>query len=210
MRSWVGYRNRFLSRVGISTAFLFASIALGTIAARAVALRAPDTRQDMQKPSDIPVEAHKIKDPLPKSRPNTLAGAGVFQENCSGCHGPQGVPVRRFANLERQPATLTSDAMKNFSDGDLAWILQHGAPGGMPSFADDLSESQRWQCIQFVRRLGKDSVKYTAQYTAQHPAAAPGREAIEGPQSIFPFASAQLLTAHGVYFVNGACNPDAA
>jgi mono/diheme cytochrome c family protein len=119
-----------------------------------------------QRPQ-ISEEAHKAKDPLPKAKTNLVAGAGIYQENCSGCHGPSGVPVKRFRNLERQPATLTSDMLKSFSDGDLAWILQHGAEGGMPSFAEDLTETQRWQCIQFVRRLGKDATKYSDEYAAQ-------------------------------------------
>jgi mono/diheme cytochrome c family protein len=124
--------------------------------------------EDPQPPA-IPEQAHKLKDPLPKSKENILAGAGIYADNCSGCHGPEGMPTRKFANLGRQPATLTQTTLKSFSDGDLAWVLQHGAPGGMPSFAEDLSEPQRWQCIQFLRRLGKDSAKYTAEYEAAHP-----------------------------------------
>jgi mono/diheme cytochrome c family protein len=113
--------------------------------------------------ASIPAAARKLKDPLPKTKENILAGAALFQKNCSGCHGASGVPTRKFANLAMQPANLEQEGMKHFSDGDIFWVLAHGAPGGMPSFADDLSETQRWQCVQFVRRLGKDADKFTAQ-----------------------------------------------
>lgn len=113
--------------------------------------------------TNFPADARKMKDPLQKSKENILAGASVFQQNCSGCHGPAGVPTRKFANLANQPANLTQENMKHLADGEMFWVLTRGAPGGMPSFADDLSEGQRWQCIQFVRRLGKDADKYTAQ-----------------------------------------------
>ncbi len=108
----------------------------------------------------VPLAAHAAKDPLPHTRLNLFAGATVYKDNCSGCHGAQGMPTRKFSNLEHQPATLTHNALKGLTDGDLDWILQHGAPGGMPSFAEDLSAEQRWQCIEFVRRLGKDAAKY--------------------------------------------------
>ena len=119
-----------------------------------------------QKITNFPPDARKMKDPLPKSKENILAGAAIFQHNCSGCHGASGVPTRKFANLEMQPAVLTHDNLNSLTDGELFWVLTRGAPGGMPSFADDLPEGQRWQCIQFVRRLGKDADKYTAQLPA--------------------------------------------
>jgi mono/diheme cytochrome c family protein len=135
---------------------LAASFGIGGMVAHAIGIG----QQRMVNP---PPEARKLKDPLPKTRENILAGAAVFQLNCSGCHGPDGVPVRKFSNLATQPANLTQQGMRNFADGEIFWILAHGAPGGMPSFSADLSETQRWQCIQFVRRLGKDGAKFTAQ-----------------------------------------------
>jgi len=153
-----GFYVKFGTSGGIA-AFVLSlgvSLAVGGLVAHA-------TGVGQQKIQTLPAEARKMKDPLPKSKENIVTGAAVFQQNCSGCHGPDGVPTRKFANLAMQPANLTQQGMKQFSDGELFWILAHGAPGGMPSFADDLSEAQRWQCIQFVRRLGKDGDKYTAQ-----------------------------------------------
>jgi mono/diheme cytochrome c family protein len=138
------------------------SVSVGCFVAQAMAPEGPE-------PPQISEQARKVKDPLQKSKANIVAGAGLYADNCSGCHGAEGMPTRKFANLERQPAMLTQAALKKFTDGDLFWVLQHGAPGGMPSFADDLSDSQRWQCIQFVRRLGKDAPKYTAEFAATHP-----------------------------------------
>jgi mono/diheme cytochrome c family protein len=139
-----------------------ASVALG-VSLGISGLVAHATGIGQQTITNFPAAARKVKSPLPKSKENILAGAAVFQQNCSGCHGPSGVPTRKFANLATQPANLTQENMKRLSDGEMFWVLTHGAPGGMPSFADDLSEGQRWQCIQFVRRLGKDADKYTAQ-----------------------------------------------
>jgi mono/diheme cytochrome c family protein len=135
---------------------LAVSFAIGGLAAEAAGLAQLNNL-------NIPAAARKEKDPQPKNKENILAGAAVFQKNCSGCHGASGVPTRKFANLATQPANLEQENMKHFSDGELFWILTHGAPGGMPSFGGDLSETQRWQCVQFVRRLGKDADKFTAQ-----------------------------------------------
>ncbi len=110
----------------------------------------------------VPPAAHKLTNPLKRSKENMLAGAGVFREQCAGCHGPLGTPERRLPSLARQPATLGSPIVQKLSDGDIFWTITNGAPGGMPSFKDDLTEQQRWQAILFVRRLNKDAPKYLA------------------------------------------------
>jgi mono/diheme cytochrome c family protein len=145
-------------KFGTSTASVALAVCLGISG-----LVAHATGIGQQVITNFPPGAHKMKDPLPKSKENILAGAAIFQRNCSGCHGPEGVPTRKFANLALPPAILTQDKLKGLSDGELFWVVTRGAPGGMPSFADDLPEMQRWQCIQFVRRLGKDAAKYTAE-----------------------------------------------
>jgi mono/diheme cytochrome c family protein len=110
----------------------------------------------------VPPAAHVMKSPMKKSKDALLAGAAVYREQCSGCHGTLGTPERRLPSLAIQPAKLGSSAVEHLSDGDIFWIISNGAPGGMPSFKDDLSETQRWQTILFVRRLNKDAAKYIA------------------------------------------------
>jgi mono/diheme cytochrome c family protein len=111
----------------------------------------------------VPDAAHSVKSPLKRSRDTLLAGAAVYREQCSGCHGSTGTPERILPSLKIQPAKLGGSTVQKLSDGDMFWIISNGAPGGMPSFKDDLTVTQRWQAILFVRRLDKDAAKYLAE-----------------------------------------------
>jgi mono/diheme cytochrome c family protein len=115
----------------------------------------------------VPPAAHAEKNPLKRSKESLLAGAAVYREQCAGCHGATGTPERRFPSLAIQPAKLGGATVERLSDGDIFWIISNGAPGGMPSFKDDLTTAQRWQAILFVRRLNKDAAKYLAELPPQ-------------------------------------------
>jgi putative copper resistance protein D len=83
------------------------------------------------------------------------AGAALYQTNCARCHGPQGAgdgPDGR--GLPRSPADLRAPHTAQHTAGDLFWWISHGILGsGMPGFASQLSEAQRWELINFLRAL---------------------------------------------------------
>lgn len=74
------------------------------------------------------------------------AGMAVYRQHCAECHAPTGagapaVPDLRGLRTSRRHA------------GELFWLVSHGAPPGMPGFADRLTEAQRWDVINFIRAL---------------------------------------------------------
>ena len=65
-------------------------------------------------------------------------GRKLFAENCANCH----------ATVDRhvaQPGT---------NDGNLFWLLSHGAGRSMPGFAERLSTGDLWAVIDFLKALG--------------------------------------------------------
>jgi mono/diheme cytochrome c family protein len=65
-------------------------------------------------------------------------GGKLFAGNCAGCHAvadPQALPP------------------EGRSDGDLFWLLRHGADqaGSMPGFGDKLSAGDLWAVIDFLK-----------------------------------------------------------
>lgn len=71
-------------------------------------------------------------------------GGAMFQENCSACHQPKGEGV---------PGAFPALAGNKFVTGDPkgpAYVVTHGR-GGMPNFADDLSDKQVATILTFVR-----------------------------------------------------------
>ena len=73
------------------------------------------------------------------------------------------MPLRKFPRLEKQPAVLTRPDIQHDPESETYDAITNGRPGGMPAFADDLTETQRWQTAMFVHHLTKDAAKYTAE-----------------------------------------------
>jgi mono/diheme cytochrome c family protein len=113
-----------------------------------------------------PGEPVVIAEPPPQTRPMVEAGRKVFMDTgCFACHGEQGrgdgpaaAALTYDSGLPVKPANLTrpdwfkggptaTDVYRTFITG------MDGTP--MPSFADSLSEEQRWQLVYFVLSLGK-------------------------------------------------------
>lgn len=94
--------------------------------------------------SPVPYEASSIAD-----------GERLYRENCAACHGNDfNGAGEAGAALPVRPADLTAPHVLAHPLGDLYWWISNGIPGsGMPSFAAGLSESQRWNLVNFVRTL---------------------------------------------------------
>lgn len=82
-------------------------------------------------------------------------GAALFRANCARCHGAGGRgDGPEGAGLPKPPADLTSAHVLHHTAGDLFWWLSNGIPGsGMPGFGGALTETQRWDLINFLRAL---------------------------------------------------------
>jgi putative copper resistance protein D len=92
---------------------------------------------------------------VPYHATSIAQGQRIYRERCAACHGPSGAgdgPAGR--GLPRPPADLRAPHTGQHTAGDLFWWLTHGIPrGGMPPFASDLTEEERWDAINFVRAL---------------------------------------------------------
>ena len=98
------------------------------------------------------------KTPVPFDAISVANGAILFAANCVACHGPQamgnGVEAKRFAkppvDLLTEPHTALHTA------GDFFSWLTHGIPGtGMPDWADELSEEDRWDVVNFIHATSR-------------------------------------------------------
>ncbi len=106
-----------------------------------------------------PASANKLNNPLAGIIKATDKGEKLFVQNCTTCHGTSGKGDGPTADmLDTKPANLTSSKVQKESDGALFWKITNGK-GAMASYKKDLSEEQRWQLVNYVRKLGEDSVK---------------------------------------------------
>lgn len=116
--------------------------------------------------ASIAVLAHerhgKVRAPASaRAAPNPLVathlenGGALFRDYCASCHGADGkgngVPSIPSGPL---PTDLTDEKMLGMTDGEVHWIIGQGIPeSGMPGFAGEMSERERWQVALYVRDL---------------------------------------------------------
>ena len=94
----------------------------------------------------VPDADHTRINPLAHQPQAISAGKALFAGNCAKCHGLD-------ANGRTNRPSLRSPRIRQATDGDLAWMLQHGNPyKGMPPWSS-LPEVQRWQIIAYLRTL---------------------------------------------------------
>ena len=107
-----------------------------------------------------PDDAKKVKNPVPAT-PETLAAAEMlFQDNCVLCHGEKGVGDGPGAKtIKVKPANFTDPKLQaSETDGGLFWKMSNGR-GPMPAWKDELSDKERWELVNYIRKLGKDAKK---------------------------------------------------
>jgi len=81
------------------------------------------------------------------------AGRAVYQATCAACHGVDGQGGGPQAGTTAvTPPSLTAH-LSGHSDGDLFYWITNGLPGGMPAWGDRLSETDRWNLVNYLRAI---------------------------------------------------------
>jgi mono/diheme cytochrome c family protein len=108
-------------------------------------------------PWEAPARAARKKNPVPSDEASLAAGKAVYVKECQQCHGEKGKGDGPAAkDLKVKPKDLGEEAVTKQSDGALFWKLTEGrAP--MPATDKTLSETERWQVINFVRKFAEKS-----------------------------------------------------
>jgi thiosulfate dehydrogenase len=104
-------------------------------------------------------DAAKQKDPLAANESTLIAGAHVFEEHCSACHGILGQARTEIAKgmFPPPPQLLTAEGgVTDDPEGVTYWVVTHGIRlSGMPAFSGALSDTERWQVTALVAHADK-------------------------------------------------------
>lgn len=117
--------------------------------------------QDAAAPAPwvAPDDAKKVKNPVPSNQESLAAGEQTFTDNCVLCHGEKGAGDGPGAKtIKVKPANFTDPKIQAEPDGSLFWKMTNGR-GPMPSWRDTLTDQERWQLVNYIRKLGKDAAK---------------------------------------------------
>jgi thiosulfate dehydrogenase len=122
--------------------------------------------------SDMPFEtyfAHKAlnarvkKDmpknvPIPATEPNFVAGADLYKQNCSVCHGVPLSPKTAIAigMYPRPPLLFEGKGVTDDEPGETYWKIFNGIRlTGMPGFSKSLNQTQMWQMALLLANADK-------------------------------------------------------
>jgi len=135
------------SRFCLSVAVLFTVL----IASALVALGEEQSKQKWSAPA---AEAQK-KNPVAANESSLAAGGKIFSKTCATCHGKTGdADGPAVIQLNIHPAKLSDPKLATEPDGALFWKITTGKKP-MPSYGKRVSETDRWNLVNYVRTLSK-------------------------------------------------------
>lgn len=104
--------------------------------------------------SHSPASAAKLTNPVAATTDQIKAGEVLYSKQCAACHGDDGKAEAPLAKqLKRRPADLTQYPMDSMRDGEIYWVIGHGIPPAMPSFAKQIDAADEWRVVLWVREL---------------------------------------------------------
>lgn len=114
---------------------------------------------DKQHEHGVPARASGLRNPVPGTDDSRSEGAELFIRHCAPCHGESGAgdgPSGQF--ISPPPSDLTDEHVQAYADGVLYWIISEGSAGSaMQAFKASLNETQRWDLVNYLRSLPRES-----------------------------------------------------
>jgi mono/diheme cytochrome c family protein len=103
--------------------------------------------------------ASSVTNPMRPSKENLIAGAKVYREMCSRCHGGSQESDNTYGRSFYPPAPQLPLTRTSYSDSEMFWIVKHGIRNtAMPAWGNLLSDEEIWQVITHLRTF--DSIPY--------------------------------------------------
>lgn len=100
-----------------------------------------------------PARAAAKNNPVAADATSIARGKTVYTAQCFSCHGASGKgDGPASSGLEKNPGNLTK--LQGQSAGALFWKVTQGKTP-MPTFAQLLSEQQRWDVVNYIQTLSK-------------------------------------------------------
>ena len=93
-----------------------------------------------------------LKNPLPRSKEVMKKGQKLFNVYCIVCHGKFGEGDGNVVPKFPRPPSLQADKIRDYKDGQIFHVMTLGQ-NLMPSYADRISEEERWQIVHYIRAL---------------------------------------------------------
>jgi mono/diheme cytochrome c family protein len=98
--------------------------------------------------------APQVANPLAANEANLAAGARLYRDHCTLCHGDPAHPKSPLADSLNPPAPQFMNDMADKPENQNFYILAHGIRWtAMPGWTNVLSEQQIWQTVTFLSHM---------------------------------------------------------
>jgi mono/diheme cytochrome c family protein len=102
-----------------------------------------------------PAPSAAKKNPVASTENSIAAGQKIYSKTCMMCHGKTGdADGPAVIELNIHPAKLSDPQLNTEPDGALFWKITTGKKP-MPAYGKRLSETDRWNLINYIRTLPK-------------------------------------------------------
>jgi mono/diheme cytochrome c family protein len=120
--------------------------------------------------------AGPLTNPVPDTVSSVDRGAVVYEATCARCHGVDGLGGGVDAGTTQvRPPNLRSGHLNQHTDADIYQWISDGLPGGMPAWSGTLSETDRWNLVNYLRSINGRGP------TAEPSVGPSGSAAVSGP-----------------------------
>ena len=98
--------------------------------------------------------APKVANPVTADEANLAAGARLYHDHCTLCHGDPADPKSPLSDSLNPPAPQFMKDMADMPENQNFYILEHGIRWtAMPGWKNVLSEQQVWQTVTFLSHM---------------------------------------------------------
>ena len=102
-----------------------------------------------------PASSAAKKNPISSTQESLAVGQKIYSKTCAMCHGKSGdADGPAVIELNIHPAKLSDPQLGTESDGSLFWKITTGKKP-MPAFGKRISETDRWNLVNYIRTLPK-------------------------------------------------------
>jgi mono/diheme cytochrome c family protein len=92
--------------------------------------------------------------PVTASEDNLIAGAKLYRQMCSRCHGASKQSDSSYGQSFYPPAPNLALNRMSYTDSEMFWIVKHGIRNtAMPAWGNLLSDDEIWQAVTLIRKF---------------------------------------------------------
>ncbi len=118
------------------------------------------TQADLGLPGVGSEKVQALVNPTDPDDPESLArGEELYMRFCVVCHGPDGIGANAYI-ADKHPIlpayNLSGPIVANYSDAYIYTMIRVGR-GLMPEYGSRISEFDRWNVVNYVRKLQRDA-----------------------------------------------------